>query len=150
MSTSRVILKPRRAQPFFGRHPWVFAGAIASIDGNPADGEATVGCGAPAVIGPSAAEEPAGAAARSTLGWMPPSNAVFCSVGAVGWLAATSLTAESPGAGACEGAPDAAALGSAAVLRNSSAKAVPTASTAATTMSLLRRCTFSLADRRAA
>jgi 23S rRNA (cytosine1962-C5)-methyltransferase len=39
MSTSRVILKPRRAQPFFGRHPWVFAGAIASIDGNPADGE---------------------------------------------------------------------------------------------------------------
>jgi 23S rRNA (cytosine1962-C5)-methyltransferase len=39
MSTSRVILKLRRAQPFFGRHPWVFAGAIASIDGNPADGE---------------------------------------------------------------------------------------------------------------
>ena len=25
---------PRR--PFFGRHPWVFAGAIASIDGSPA------------------------------------------------------------------------------------------------------------------
>jgi 23S rRNA (cytosine1962-C5)-methyltransferase len=39
MSTSRVILKPRRAQPFFGRHPWVFAGAIASIDGSPNDGE---------------------------------------------------------------------------------------------------------------
>ena len=25
----QVVLKPRRAQPFFGRHPWVFAGAIA-------------------------------------------------------------------------------------------------------------------------
>lgn len=34
----RVILRPRRAQPFFGRHPWVFAGAIASIVGDPPDG----------------------------------------------------------------------------------------------------------------
>lgn len=25
----QVVLKPRRAQPFFSRHPWVFAGAIA-------------------------------------------------------------------------------------------------------------------------
>jgi 23S rRNA (cytosine1962-C5)-methyltransferase len=38
MSIPRVILKPRRAQPFFGRHPWVFAGAIAAVDGQPADG----------------------------------------------------------------------------------------------------------------
>ncbi|MFN0055371.1 MAG: class I SAM-dependent rRNA methyltransferase [Planctomycetales bacterium] len=34
----RAILKSRRAQPFFGRHPWVFAGALARIDGNPAPG----------------------------------------------------------------------------------------------------------------
>jgi 23S rRNA (cytosine1962-C5)-methyltransferase len=38
MATPRIILKPRRAQPFFGRHPWVFAGAIASVEGEPADG----------------------------------------------------------------------------------------------------------------
>lgn len=33
-----VFLKPKRAQPFFGRHPWVFAGAIDRVDGNPPDG----------------------------------------------------------------------------------------------------------------
>jgi hypothetical protein len=38
MRAPRVILKPRRAQPFFGRHPWVFAGAIASVEGEPRDG----------------------------------------------------------------------------------------------------------------
>src|SRR4051794_39604852 len=38
MIAPRVILKPRRAQPFFGRHPWVFAGAIAGIEGEPSDG----------------------------------------------------------------------------------------------------------------
>jgi 23S rRNA (cytosine1962-C5)-methyltransferase len=32
-----VFLKPKRAQPFFGRHPWVFAGAIDRVDGDPAD-----------------------------------------------------------------------------------------------------------------
>src|SRR5262249_54303916 len=31
-------LKPRRARPFFGRHPWVYAGAIAAVEGEPADG----------------------------------------------------------------------------------------------------------------
>jgi 23S rRNA (cytosine1962-C5)-methyltransferase len=36
--TPRVILQPRRARPFFGRHPWVFAGAIARVEGDPADG----------------------------------------------------------------------------------------------------------------
>jgi 23S rRNA (cytosine1962-C5)-methyltransferase len=30
-----VILKKRRAQPFFGRHPWVFAGAIDRIETQP-------------------------------------------------------------------------------------------------------------------
>ena len=39
MSTPRVILKPKRAQPFFGRHPWVFAGAIERVEGHPADGD---------------------------------------------------------------------------------------------------------------
>ena len=34
----KVFLKPRRAQPFFGRHPWVFAGAIHHIEGEPAAG----------------------------------------------------------------------------------------------------------------
>ncbi len=38
MPTPRVILKPRRAQPFFAHHPWVFAGAIAAVAGDPADG----------------------------------------------------------------------------------------------------------------
>lgn len=39
MSAPRVILKPRRAQPFFARQPWVYAGAIAGIEGEPADGQ---------------------------------------------------------------------------------------------------------------
>lgn len=33
-----VTIKRRRAQPFFNRHPWVFAGAIASVTGEPAAG----------------------------------------------------------------------------------------------------------------
>jgi 23S rRNA (cytosine1962-C5)-methyltransferase len=36
--TARVILRSRRARPFFGRHPWVYAGAIAEVVGEPADG----------------------------------------------------------------------------------------------------------------
>jgi 23S rRNA (cytosine1962-C5)-methyltransferase len=35
----RVHLKPRRAAPFFGRHPWVYAGAIERVDGDPKDGD---------------------------------------------------------------------------------------------------------------
>jgi 23S rRNA (cytosine1962-C5)-methyltransferase len=38
MSTPTVVLKPKRAQPFFGRHPWVYAGAIDRVEGDPADG----------------------------------------------------------------------------------------------------------------
>lgn len=34
----QVVLKPRRAQPFFGRHPWVFSGAIARTSGAPTAG----------------------------------------------------------------------------------------------------------------
>ncbi|MCS7270051.1 MAG: class I SAM-dependent rRNA methyltransferase, partial [Gemmataceae bacterium] len=36
---TRVILQPRKAQPFLARHPWVFAGAIAQVEGTAADGD---------------------------------------------------------------------------------------------------------------
>src|SRR6202035_838050 len=35
----QVILKARGAQPFYARHPWVYAGAIERIEGEPADGD---------------------------------------------------------------------------------------------------------------
>jgi 23S rRNA (cytosine1962-C5)-methyltransferase len=35
----RVVLQPKRARPFYGRHPWVFAGAVAAVEGEPADGD---------------------------------------------------------------------------------------------------------------
>lgn len=37
-SLPRVVLLPRRARPFYGRHPWVYPGAIGSVEGDPADG----------------------------------------------------------------------------------------------------------------
>jgi 23S rRNA (cytosine1962-C5)-methyltransferase len=36
--TASVLLQPRRARPFYGGHPWVFAGAVAAVAGEPADG----------------------------------------------------------------------------------------------------------------
>jgi 23S rRNA (cytosine1962-C5)-methyltransferase len=39
MTLPRVVLQPRRARPFFGRHPWVYAGAIAAVTESPADGD---------------------------------------------------------------------------------------------------------------
>ncbi len=39
MSSPRVVLLPRRAKPFYGGHPWVYAGAIAAVEGSPADGD---------------------------------------------------------------------------------------------------------------
>ena len=39
MTVPKVILKPQRAQPFFGRHPWVFVGAVSRVEGTPADGD---------------------------------------------------------------------------------------------------------------
>jgi len=39
MSLSRIIVKPRRARPFFARHPWVFVTSIARVEGEPAPGE---------------------------------------------------------------------------------------------------------------
>src|SRR5436190_11320121 len=38
MTLPRVVLQPRRARPFFGRHPWVYPGAISAVEGDPADG----------------------------------------------------------------------------------------------------------------
>jgi 23S rRNA (cytosine1962-C5)-methyltransferase len=38
MSLPCVVLLPRRARPFFNRHPWVFPGAIAAVEGAAADG----------------------------------------------------------------------------------------------------------------
>jgi len=37
--TARVVLKPRKAQPFFGRHPWVLDTAVAEVEGVAADGD---------------------------------------------------------------------------------------------------------------
>jgi 23S rRNA (cytosine1962-C5)-methyltransferase len=36
---ARVVLKPRKVRPFFGRHPWVLDSAIQKIEGEPADGD---------------------------------------------------------------------------------------------------------------
>src|SRR5271156_812069 len=38
-SVGRVVLGPKRARPFFGQHPWVYPGAIATVEGEPADGD---------------------------------------------------------------------------------------------------------------
>jgi 23S rRNA (cytosine1962-C5)-methyltransferase len=38
-TAARVIVKPRRARPLFARHPWLFAGSIDRIEGEPADGD---------------------------------------------------------------------------------------------------------------
>jgi 23S rRNA (cytosine1962-C5)-methyltransferase len=35
----RVVLKPRRARPFFARHPWVFESSIERVSGEPAPGD---------------------------------------------------------------------------------------------------------------
>lgn len=41
-TVSVVSLRPRKAQPFFNRHPWVFAGAIARVTGNPQAGDEVI------------------------------------------------------------------------------------------------------------
>jgi 23S rRNA (cytosine1962-C5)-methyltransferase len=38
MMLPRIVLQPRRARPFYGRHPWVYAGAISAVEGDPPDG----------------------------------------------------------------------------------------------------------------
>src|SRR5258708_33925564 len=37
-SLPRVFIKPRRARPFFARHPWVFVTSIGRVQGDPAPG----------------------------------------------------------------------------------------------------------------
>lgn len=37
--TPRVVLKPQKALPFYAHHPWVYAGAVAAVMGEPADGD---------------------------------------------------------------------------------------------------------------
>jgi 23S rRNA (cytosine1962-C5)-methyltransferase len=39
LKTAQLIVKPRKAAPFHGRHPWVLDSAIARIEGDPADGD---------------------------------------------------------------------------------------------------------------
>src|SRR5262245_38337721 len=38
-ATGRVVLKPRRARPFFARHPWVFDTSIERVEGDPPPGD---------------------------------------------------------------------------------------------------------------
>jgi 23S rRNA (cytosine1962-C5)-methyltransferase len=38
LPTATVLLKPKRARPFFGRHPWVLDSAVLRVEGSPADG----------------------------------------------------------------------------------------------------------------
>ncbi len=39
VAVARVVLKPRKSLPFFGRHPWVFESAIQYTDGEFTDGD---------------------------------------------------------------------------------------------------------------
>ena len=39
LPTATILLKPKRARPFFGRHPWVLDSAVLRVDGAPADGD---------------------------------------------------------------------------------------------------------------
>ena len=39
MATPVVVISPRRARPFFARHPWVFAGSVARVEGKPTVGD---------------------------------------------------------------------------------------------------------------
>jgi len=39
LSAARVILKPRKSRPFYGRHPWVLDSAVDRVEGSPADGD---------------------------------------------------------------------------------------------------------------
>jgi len=39
LPVATVVLKPKRARPFFGRHPWVLDTAVLRVDGAPAEGD---------------------------------------------------------------------------------------------------------------
>lgn len=38
-SNVKVVIKPRRARPFFARHPWVFVTSIGRVEGEPQPGD---------------------------------------------------------------------------------------------------------------
>ncbi|MGH7138873.1 MAG: class I SAM-dependent rRNA methyltransferase, partial [Pirellulales bacterium] len=38
-TSARIVLKPRKARPFFGRHPWVLDSAVERVEGNLVDGD---------------------------------------------------------------------------------------------------------------
>lgn len=38
-ASARAVLKPRKARPFYSRHPWVLDSAIHRVEGDPADGD---------------------------------------------------------------------------------------------------------------
>src|SRR5437588_386569 len=39
LAAARVVLKPRKALPFYGRHPWVLASAVERVEPTSAAGE---------------------------------------------------------------------------------------------------------------
>jgi 23S rRNA (cytosine1962-C5)-methyltransferase len=39
LPAATVVLKPKRARPFFGRHPWVLDTAILRVEGEPTEGD---------------------------------------------------------------------------------------------------------------
>ena len=39
LPTATILIKPKRARPFFGRHPWVLDSAVLRVEGQPADGD---------------------------------------------------------------------------------------------------------------
>lgn len=40
--TGTIVLKPGKERPVLQRHPWVYSGAIARVEGSPADGDVVV------------------------------------------------------------------------------------------------------------
>ena len=38
LSEATAFIKPKRARPFFGRHPWVLDSAVLRVHGEPTDG----------------------------------------------------------------------------------------------------------------
>ena len=39
IALAQIVLKPRKARPFYGRHPWVLDSAVEGVEGSPADGQ---------------------------------------------------------------------------------------------------------------
>ena len=43
---TKIFLKPHREESLLRYHPWVFSGAIANVQGNPAEGDLVTVCAA--------------------------------------------------------------------------------------------------------